>query len=164
VRLLAALNTIAYNGMGVAIAKGTREAAITENNIHSNLGLAIDWGLDGRVPEDGQTLAAPRLLSAFYDASANVSYVRAVVYLRAGELGNRFNIEPYASNAQGDAVTQVPEFPRVLFGSVAGEDVAFDIGIPGDFRGRFLALQTHVADDSNQRRLSSEISASIAVP
>jgi hypothetical protein len=164
VPLLAALNTIGYNGMGVAIAKGTREAAITENVIHSNQGLAIDWGLDARTPADGETIQAPRILSAFYDASANITYIRAVVYLKAGALGNRFNIEPYRSNERGDAVAHVPEFPRVLFGSVAGGEETFEIGIPGDFRGQYLALQTHIADDRNQRRLSSEISEPIAVP
>jgi hypothetical protein len=74
----------------VAVSKGTTEAAIASNNIHSNAGLPIDWGLDGRTPTDDESDGVPnaaRVLSAFYDPSPNVTYVRGFVDLRVGPSG-----------------------------------------------------------------------------
>jgi hypothetical protein len=164
VPVVASRSTIAYNGMGVAVAKGTREMVLIRNLIHSNQGLAVDWGLDGRTPRDGETIQAPRILSAFYNASADTTYVGGVVYVQPGEFGNRFLIDPYISNERGDAVSYVPQFPDLVLAPPEGGEVAFEVGIPGDRRGKFIVLQTQAADDRDQRRLSSELSESIKVP
>ncbi len=161
-------STIAYNGVGVAVAKGTPKAAITNNSIHSNTGLPIDWGLDGRTLSDDESDGvpnAPRVLSAFYGASANVTFVRGVVYLRPGQFGDRFTIEPYfATSARGDVISTFPLFPLVRFAPPGGGDVPFDIGIPGDHRDRFLAVQAHAVDERNQPQRSSEMSEGVLVP
>lgn len=164
VPFFASLNTIAYNGVGVAVSKGTREAAITGNDIHSNVGLPIDWGLDGRTPSDDESDGvpnAPRVLSAFYDPSPNVTFVRGFVYLR----GNRFKLEPsLAASTRGDVIGAFEQFSLAIFGTPEGADVPFLIGIPGDHRGRFLAVQVHAVNENNVPVLSSEISEGIPVP
>jgi hypothetical protein len=161
-------NTIAYNGVGVAVAKGTPEAAIAGNNIHSNDGLPIDWGLDGRTPSDDGSDSvpnAPRVLSAFYDPSPNVTYVRGFVDLRAGAFGNRFTLEPsLASSARGDVIALFQQFSLAIFAKPEGGDVPFLIGIPGNHRGEFMAVQVHAVDGNNFPVLSSEISEGILVP
>jgi hypothetical protein len=162
------LNTIAYNGVGVAVAKSTPEAGIASNTIHSNDGLPIDWGLDGRTPPDDGSDGvpnAPRVVSAFYDPSPNVTYVRGFVDLRAGAFGNRFTLEPsLASSARGDVTAVFQQFSLAIFAKPEGGDVPFLIGIAGDHRGQFMAVQVHAVDGNNFAVLSSEISEGILVP
>lgn len=164
VPFFASLNTIEHNGVGVAVSKGTSEAGITGNNIHSNVNLPIDWGLDGRTPSDDESDGvpnAPRVLSAFYDPSPNVTFVRGVVYLR----GNRFKLEPSLGNSpRGEAIGVFAQFSLTIFGTPEGGDVPFLLGIPGDHRGKFIAVQVHAVNENNRPVLSSEISEGIEVP
>jgi hypothetical protein len=52
----------------------------------------------------------------------------------------------------------------VRFAPPGGGDVPFDIGITGDHRGRFLAVQAHAVDERNQPQRSSEMSEGVLVP
>ena len=68
-------NTIAFNGqMGVAVAAGVANVAITGNRIWGNGGLGIDVGLDGALQPPG-AIPAPTLTLAHYDPATGQTII-----------------------------------------------------------------------------------------
>ncbi|HYC58321.1 MAG TPA: hypothetical protein VEK79_02030 [Thermoanaerobaculia bacterium] len=161
-------NTIAYNRFsGVAIAAGTPIAAFFHNRIHTNANLPIDWSIDNRTADDDESDLipnAPRVLDAFYDAGANLIRIRGVVRLTAGAFGGTFHVQIYfATTTRGDVAEPPPQFPQRVMAPQSGTaDVAFELVVPGDHRGKLVALQTQ-AGANLQTQVSSEISEALPV-
>jgi hypothetical protein len=167
--LFVASSTIAHNAhYGVAIARGTPGAVAIFNEIHSNGGLPVDWGLDDRTPPDDETdgiLNAPRITDAFYSVNENRTVIRGTVRLRAGADGERYRIEAYeALSARGDVSGRIglPEIVVTPPADGSAADIPFEISLFGDNRGKLVAVQT-VARRGFADVNSSEISEGVAV-
>lgn len=118
-------NVIAFNGqMGVAVDRRAGDVAVTGNRMWSNGGLGIDVGLDGPSVE---TLRAPVLTLAHYDAAANQTAVEGELL----GLANPFDglqVDVYANDAGVDegqrplgAVRLTAVIPQHFRFTVAGD-------------------------------------------
>lgn len=161
---------VAYNAhAGVSIARGTARASVTASEIHSNGGLPIDWGLDGRTPPDDESdgiLNAPRILDAVYDPSDNSTRIRGTVRVRKGPSeGPIFQVQSYlASSERGDVVDWFGSGYQRVDPHVEGpSDEPFEILIVGDLRGKLIALQTVMWFAARGDYQSSEISEAVRV-
>ena len=147
---------------GVAVIRGNSIADIRFNSMRDNLGLPIDWGIDGVSPVDdddaliGET-NAPVLLSARYDAARGQTIVTGRTHTsRIGPYGNGFHVELFANRGpDGDG-------ERGLGSGFSGLPVenTFEIAVTGDWRGSWitatLTRQHHIFAKPGQPR--SEIS------
>ena len=162
-------STIAYNNFsGVAIMPGTPVATIANSRIHSNANLPIDWSIDNRSPDDDESDRipnAPRVLDAFYDAGSNLTRIRGVVRLTAGAFGGTFRVQIlFATTTRGDVDESVPpQAPQPVMAPQSGTaDVTFELVVPGDHRGKLVALQTQAGAEF-VRHIASEISEALPV-
>ncbi|HEX6087986.1 MAG TPA: right-handed parallel beta-helix repeat-containing protein [Thermoanaerobaculia bacterium] len=124
--------------MGVAVAYGASRIEI-RNRMRGNGGLGIDWGLDGVTPprEDDQWTEtnAPVLLSAVYDAAADVT--RVTVSLRTRPMEAFTNsyavIDVYESvdGGSGQSIAWYVMAPHT-------DGTPFTISAKGDHRGKWL--------------------------
>lgn len=160
-----ASSTVAHNAhFGVAVTPGTI-AKLEGNAIYANTGLPVDFGLDGRTPDDDETdgvVNAPRLLDAYYDDATGHTVVKGVVRLRAGAYGGGFGIYFFrATNERGDAILAVSQ-PRGVVPPLEGvEDVPFEFEVDELPRGSFVSAMT--TGGETDPTTSSEISEAIRV-
>jgi uncharacterized repeat protein (TIGR01451 family) len=124
--------------MGVAVARGANQVDIRQNSMRDNLGLGIDWGLDGmnaQVEDDrGGAPNAPVLLSAVYDPAADAT--RVTMTLRSLPLVATFHnwlIDVYTNDApDGDGDRFVRE-ERLQ--TLPNELV---VTVPGNHEGKWI--------------------------
>lgn len=140
--------TITHNAhAGVAIVKGTASATVSGAAIHSNSGLPIDWGIDGRTPPDDETDGVPntpRILDAFYDPVHNQTIIRGEVRLRGTTFGQRYVVNALlATSPRGDLPAGRTLLHQAAPVPEGVADVPFEIGLVGDYRGQLIALQLH---------------------
>lgn len=161
-------STIAHNRhFGLAIARGAARAAVSYSAIHSNSGLPVDWGLDGATPaDDAETDGVPntpRILDAYYDAAADQTVIRGVVRMRSGTFGDVYRIDAYvATSRRGDVAFRLSGSPLPRDVPPGLTDVPIEMALPGDQRGRLLALQFHGMRNGGIVA-SSEISEAVPV-
>ncbi|HYH10536.1 MAG TPA: right-handed parallel beta-helix repeat-containing protein [Thermoanaerobaculia bacterium] len=163
---------------GVTIIRGNSLADIRRNSMRDNLGLPIDWGIDGVSPvEDDDSLIgetnAPVLLSAHYDAAQDVTIVSGrLVSSRIGPYGNAFHVELFANrgpDGDGERFLGSGAFGLQMFNS-------FDVSVRGDWRGSWITAtvtrQHHIFAKPGQPRTeittedasTSEMSNAVLVP
>ncbi|HEX2059134.1 MAG TPA: right-handed parallel beta-helix repeat-containing protein, partial [Thermoanaerobaculia bacterium] len=120
-------NTINWHrDMGVAVARGARQIDIRRNSMRGNVGLGIDWGLDGPSPvvEDDSDMPTnpPVVLSAVYDEATDETVVTMTLRsMPRTQVFNAWVINVYANDApDGDgekhiAEQQLPSVPEGPF-------------------------------------------------
>ena len=140
-------NAIDWNAqMGVAVARGARRVSVRASSMIWNVGLGIDWGLDGRSPANEDDRAtepnAPALLSAVYDPAANETLV--TMTLRSAPVASNFNgwlIDLYSNggpDGDGERFLRSHELESVPAG-------AFTVKVPGNHEGKWInATNTRV--------------------
>ncbi|HEV7766342.1 MAG TPA: right-handed parallel beta-helix repeat-containing protein [Thermoanaerobaculia bacterium] len=164
-------NVIAYNSdFGIALARGASAAIESENSIHSNEFVGIDWGLDGPTRETREELGipnAPMMSNAIYDAETNTTIVYGTLAIEK-VLGQRYAIRLFSNrtaNERGEweGETTYPSSSMDLFPSAPGV-YAWEVRHRGDLRGEVVTTTVGVAQFSDfPIRISSEFSSAIAV-
>lgn len=155
-------NVLSHNReMGVAAARGALRVDMRENAMAANGGLGIDWGLDGVSPVDGddgdgKPSNAPVLLSATYDAAADLTRVTLVVH--STPIGPYFSggsMDFYANDsAGGDGERWIG---NVLHPDTSKTIVAV---LRGDHRGKWInATWTRLRWDQFARAPSPDATA-----
>lgn len=152
---------------GVALA-GQRLVTISEDTVIKENILDLDWFLDGPGPTVGRRTMfippTPRVLSATYDAAANVTRVTVAIDTR---LGDHSQVRLYAS----DRITiHGTAHLEQFLGRRTPQTDPVMIDIAGDLRGKYVSAVTvgmtvpNFPDSPPARMIStSEVSAALKV-
>jgi hypothetical protein len=153
-------NVIAHNAhMGVAHATGGFSHVVIANRIHRNGGQAIDWGLNGpSVVQFFSRGLGAILESATYDAATNTTVIRGRTI--TGLTGFPTFINFYASD-ELDAGGAAP-MEEFLGEIQVMSDQPFEVRLPGDHRGRYIAATERAWVDLAWTE-TSELSAPVRV-
>lgn len=134
-------NTITgHPDMGVAIARGAGLIEVRRNSIRDNLGLGIDWGLDGVSPADDDDAQsetnAPVLFSARWNGASGTTQV--TLSLRSKPLAtfaSTWVIDFYTNDGpNGDG----EQWAGSSYAQVAGDGVVTTLEVPANLRGKWL--------------------------
>jgi uncharacterized repeat protein (TIGR01451 family) len=159
-------NTIVQNAQwGVSVVPGAHMGLIQNNSIHSNGAPAIDWGLDGRTPQEpAGGAAAPVVQSATYNAAEGTTTIRGTIDVQIPQ-GVRYEVHIY-SNASGRAEAERYEGRSEMYSIYVPAPGVYpwEVLIRSDLRGRTLTALTGVGvGDDFPVHTGSELSLPFAV-
>lgn len=156
-------STIAHNAhYGIAVAAGTPKVTTSWLTVHSNGGLPIDWGLDGRTLPDDETDGipnAPRITNIVWDAVSSRAIISGTLRMRRGAI-DRARLALYrAASPRGDVLGPIPYTQVQVDAPAEGvADVPFEIIVQGDFLGSLVAVQAvAVGTDGTASELSEGV-------
>jgi hypothetical protein len=138
-------NAIAFNGhAGISVAgNGPHEVELRSNSLHGNVGIGIDYALDGISRfADGTSgpVHYPEITSARYDAATNTTIVEG--FQRGPKDGfTTRSITFYANDAPDPSGFGEGQYPHGSFGFASfdsGPDPRFRVTLKGKPRGRWL--------------------------
>ncbi|HEX8407838.1 MAG TPA: right-handed parallel beta-helix repeat-containing protein [Thermoanaerobaculia bacterium] len=139
-------NTITRNRhWGISVVPGANMGIVHHNEIHSNGGSPIDWGLDGpTLQESAGGAAAPVVRSATFDPETGFTTIRGTLDVRT-VLGERYEVGIY-SNAPGRAEAERWEGMSDMFSIYVPSPGIYEwkVVVRSDLRGRTLTAVTGV--------------------
>jgi len=139
-------NTITRNRhWGISVVPGANMGIVHRNEIHSNGGSPIDWGLDGPTPHESAGGAAPPIVrSATFDPETGFTTIRGTLDVKT-VLGARYEVGIY-SNAPGRAEAERWEGMSEMYSIFVPAPGIYEwtVVVRSDLRGRTLTAVTGV--------------------
>jgi len=174
-------NSIAFNAhAGIAVSKGVRLVEMTRNALHANLGLAIDYGLDGVSPSvegPSKIFESPRITSARYDPLTDTTVIEGFQPGPRDGFATR-SITLYSNDLPdpsgfGEGQYVLGEFPFATFSSP--DNPPFRVTVPGRPPGKWISATVTVGlhyywsrtprgDGNNQGLLTTTTEFGATVP